>query len=379
MGAHFLQALGFSSMVLLPPYLETLGADRSTIGAVMATAAVGGLVTRPIVGWALDRVGRKPTLTAGTLLLVAGMLLLGGVDRVGPLVIVARLLAGAGVGTLFTGYFTLASDLVPEARRTEGLALFGVSGLVPLVVNPLATRLGVDASGVRWFLPLVGGAILLSLLLLRGVPEVRAHAAQARPSLAEVGAALRRRGLWSVWVADAVFSSLVATFMAFCLVVAGRAGIPQAADLWFAYALGASGVRLLGATLPSRLGPSRVLAAALLCYVGAIALLGASADRATLLASGLLAGVGHGYAFPVLTAQVVTRAPLALRGSAMSMFTGLWDTTKLLAPPALGLAADRWGDGVMLDVAAAAALGGCVVWAALEVGVASLPESQAAG
>ena len=69
-GANFLQALGFSSMILLPLYLDYLGASRALIGSIMSVGAVGGLLARPLVGWALDVLGRKTTLIAGTLVLV---------------------------------------------------------------------------------------------------------------------------------------------------------------------------------------------------------------------------------------------------------------------------------------------------------------------
>lgn len=132
---HFLQGLGWSSMLLLPLYLDHLHASRAEVGAIMAMASVGGLTARPLVAWALDRVGRRPTLLAGTALMSLGMVLLALATDVGPLVYGVRLLFGLGQGAVFTGYFTVAADLVPEARRTEGLALFGLSGLVPLAIT----------------------------------------------------------------------------------------------------------------------------------------------------------------------------------------------------------------------------------------------------
>ncbi len=45
--AHFIQAFGFSSLFLLPLYLDHLGASSSEIGAIMAGAAVGSLAVRP--------------------------------------------------------------------------------------------------------------------------------------------------------------------------------------------------------------------------------------------------------------------------------------------------------------------------------------------
>lgn len=373
--AHFLQALGFSSMILLPRYLDAIGATRAEVGAVMGAAAIGGLATRPIVGWSLDGPGRKPTLFVGTLALTAGMAMLGLVEQVGLVAYVARALAGVGLGALFTGYFTMASDLVPEARRTEGLALFGISGLVPLVVNPIAARAGVDAMAVRWFLPCVSLLVLSSLVLVAGVPEPPHRRPTVRPTLGAIWTALRHRSLWSVWVANVVFSGLVALAMAFALVVAQGRGIANAADLWFAYALGAVIVRVGGGTIPDRVGNTRILAVALGSYVSGVGVLAMADGRALLLLAGFLFGVGHGWAFPILGAQTVTRSPVETRGTALATFTGMWDATTLLAPPILGAVADVWGDVGMLLAACGVSAVGIVAWAALEVTIPSPAEA----
>lgn len=363
---HFLQALGFASMPLLPLYLEHLGASRTEIGAVMATGNLGGLLLRPFVGWALDALGRKPTLVAGTLCVAAGMLLLGLVRSIGPVIYLDRLIFGIGAGTLFTGYFTFASDLIPARRRTEGIALFGVSGLVPLAVNPFTDRLGLAPADLRWFFPLLGLLVLASLLALRPLRE------PARPPSAEpltagaVARALLHRSAWPVWVATTVFAGLVGVFMAFATVTAEARGIAEARSIWLTYALGAVSVRVVGARLPDRLGPSNLVAPAVAAYVGAVLLVAGSESAGGMLAAGALAGLGHGYCFPILTGQVVDRMPERLRGSALAMFTALWELAALALTPAFGAVADVRGDAVMFSLCALFALVGLAIWAPLE-------------
>ena len=113
-GAHLLQALGYSSMLLLPLYMHHLGASRASIGAIMAASSVGGLVLRPLVGWSLDVLGRKPTVIASTLIATLAMGLIFFVTSDDWLIYAIRVLYGIGVGGMFTGYFTLAADLIPE-------------------------------------------------------------------------------------------------------------------------------------------------------------------------------------------------------------------------------------------------------------------------
>ncbi|MDC3379520.1 MFS transporter, partial [Planctomycetota bacterium] len=255
--AHFLQALGFSSMLLLPLYVDWLGADRAEIGLIMASAAIGGLVCRPLVGWGLDAWGRKKTLVVGTLLLVAGM---------GPLIYVSRVLVGVGTGTLFTGYFTFAADLIPDARRTEGLALFGVSGLVPLLINPFVGELNLRPADLPLVYPVLAGLVFVSLLFLWPIAEAKRDGAAQQIQLGAVVRALKARSLWSVWLATAVFASLVAVFMSFVTVTAEQRGLERPAAVWLTYALAAVCVRLFAGRLPDRVGPANLVAPALALY-----------------------------------------------------------------------------------------------------------------
>ncbi len=376
--SHFAQALAYASMLLLPLYVEHLGANRSQIGTIMAAAAVGGLLFRPAAGWALDHVGRRPTLLVGTVVLFVGMSLIAFVDRLGPLVYVARFIIGMGVGTLFTGYFTWAADLVPESRRTEGLALFGVSGLLPLAIGPVVQQFGVATPDLRWLFPIVGAAILVSSLTLFFIHEPERHRAPADDDVS-AAQALTQPGLRPVWLATVVFAGLVSVFFAFATVTAANRGIADSAAVWFTYAAGAIGVRLLGARLPDRIGPTNLVAPALACYGGAYLLAAGAWSVQAFMVAGLLAGLGHGYCFPVLTSQVVTRAPDRLRGGALATFTFTWELSGLVLTPLFGWIADVTDDATMLTTATLFGMVGLSAWAVWEHRVAGLRPQRATG
>ena len=369
--AHLLQALGYSSMLLLPLYLQHLHASRTQIGFIMATAAISSVAVYPLVAYSLDRIGRRPTLMVGTVLLVSGMGLIGLADRIGPLLYVARGLVGIGIGALFSGYFTAAADLIPVERRTEGLALFGLSGLLPLLINPFADRIGITAPDLQWFLPAVGGVISLSLILLWQLPESR-PASEPTPSkpisdgLRATFKVLTAPALWPIWLATVIFGSLVALFMTFATVTAISRGVAHAPMMWLAYAGGAAVVRTVGRRLPDRVGPANLVTPALAVYLGAALLMTQAASLQTLLLAALLAGIGHGYLFPVLSGQLVTRVPSKLRGTAMATFTSLWGLCELTASPAFGRLADSHGDNAMFLAAFLAGTCSLIVWVGLE-------------
>ncbi len=353
-------------MLLLPLYLGHLGASRAQIGSVMAAASVGGLLGRPLVGWGLDVLGRKPVLVAGSLVLSLGMALVALVTSMGPMVYVMRVLVGLGAGTLFAAYFTLASDRIPASRRTEGLALFGISGLLPLLVNPFSDQLGIEPAQLRWFLPAVGALVLTSLLFLPGVPDPATSRTPGAVSVRSVGLALTRLSLMPVWLATIVFAGLVAVFMSFATVAAEAQGVERPATLWLYYTLGAISVRLLGAKLPDRVGPVKVGAAALASYSFGFWLASSATTGSDFAAAALFAGLGHGYAYPVLAGQVITRTPMALRGMAVAAFTGLWEVARLVLAPGFGALADRTSDGFMLQSASLFGAVGVALWLGLE-------------
>jgi len=367
--AHSLHALGHASLLLLPLFLDHLGASRAEIGAMMAAAAVGGLATRPIVGWAIDRLGRRPTLFFGNTVLGLSMAGLFLVDELGPLVYALRVLQGIGLGANFTAFFAFAADTVPASRRTEGLALFGISGLVPLAVNPIVDRAGVEAAGLGAIYPLLGALVVMAVPLVWLVPEpTLPRVTPKRPGAKGAGvlSAVLHRDMHSAWLAALVMGGLFAVFASFSTVAASSRGVAHPADLWFSYAAAAVVVRLFGGRVPDRLGTHNLVVPATATYGVAMILVAAATDSTAFVIAGGLAGIGHGYAFPVLAAQVVTRIPESLRGSGLAMFTALFEVAALLVPPLMGELADARGDRVMFATSSVLTIFAMAAWAFIE-------------
>ncbi len=365
--AHFMQALGWSSMLLLPLYIKHLGSTEAELGTIMAVASVGGLIFRPLVGWSLDYVGRRPTLIVGTVLLTVGMVLIGWVDTLNAEIYFARILIGVGAGTLFTGYFTYVADFIPASRRTEGLALFGVSGLLPVGFNAFVYRLDIPVEQLNDIYPLVSLLVISSIILLFGVPETKSKTEPGEsPKLIDVRQSLTASVLRPTWFATMIFSTLVAVLMTYITVTARARGIESAPDLWAYYATGAVGVRLLGGRLPDKIGPANIVVPALSTYVMAFLLAAGAQTYGKFCMAGFLAGIGHGYCFPVLTSQVVSRVDMQLRGIGLATFTAIWELTSVGMTPIYGLVSDWYGQAVMFSSAAVVATLSCALWVFLE-------------
>lgn len=366
MAGNFLHALGMGSMPLLPLYLQHLGANRAQIGELVAIGAIGSLLLRPAIGWALDSIGRRPTLLIGTLVLSAGLLMMGAIDHLGGALIVSRLLTGIGMGTLLTAYVTAVADVIPPARRTEGMALFGISGLLPLWINPSLELFNPTAADLRWAFAGMGLLVFASLFfVLRSVPPPPRRG--ERPRLPP-GAlkALFAPALMPVWAATICFSSLLSGFTAFAGVTAQGHGIEQPSLLWLTYVGAAVLVRIIAPGLPERIGPRNLLAPSMAGFIFAGLMIAASATTADLLWAGAIGGIAHGYCFPVLSSQAVNRAPEALRGVVLSGFTALWDLAMLFSTALLGYVAQRTDDSTLFATMALAGTVGLALWSFLE-------------
>src|SRR5438552_1933541 len=169
--ANFCFFLTFASFFLLPLHVRALGGTERTIGVVMGTSGLAGLVSVLAVGALLDRFGRRIFLLGGiaTMSAAAGAFLL--VDRIGPAIFALRALQGLAFAAGFNAASTLAAEFAPEGRRAAALGLFGVS---TLATHALAPTLGEQLVRLGGFPAL--GLLALSIALLATVRSASALA-----------------------------------------------------------------------------------------------------------------------------------------------------------------------------------------------------------
>lgn len=363
---HFLQALGWSSMLLLPKYFQQLGENSESIGILMASASLGGLLVRPLIGWALDCYGKRLILTLGSICLAFGMWGLSLQAPTYSTLLAGRILVGIGAGTLFTGYFAFVAVHIPAARRTEGLALFGISGILPMALNALTGEISNDPHFVQQLFPFLTIPILISGALIWRVPEQATTETPIHNPRSFKLRDLFSARLCPVWIATLIFSTQVAAFMAFATLCAPPQESTSSQHIWMYYALGAVSVRIFAAKWPDRLGTHNFVAPSLAAYCVGFLLLVGGASSAEYCAAGLFAGFGHGYCFPVLTSQVIERIEAHATSRGLALFTALWEITSLIATAPLGAFADAYGLRAMCGLVVVFSIGVLCLWVIAE-------------
>ncbi len=130
----------FSFYLLLPvlPFFigEMFQADNIVVGAVISCYTLATLAVRPFSGYMLDTFKRKPLYL---LALAAFTAIFCGYRFATTitLLIVIRILHGLAFGLSSVGGNTLVIDVVPSAKRGEGIGFFGIANNIAMAVGPM--------------------------------------------------------------------------------------------------------------------------------------------------------------------------------------------------------------------------------------------------
>ncbi len=137
MAANFMLFFAFYVLTpLLPLYLsEHFGATKDVIGLVLSGYTITALVSRPFSGYLVDTFPRKTVLMAS---FGAFAIFFAGYLAASSLLLftIVRTLHGAPFGALTVANSTVAIDVLPSSRRTEGIGYYGLSNNLAMAVGP---------------------------------------------------------------------------------------------------------------------------------------------------------------------------------------------------------------------------------------------------
>jgi len=334
---------------VLPRYVHgPLDGGNVAVGIVIGSYAVTGLLLRPFAGRLADRRGRKPTVLIGSAVVAAaGFLYLLPLGI--PGLIAARLLLGAGEGTVFTAGSAWIVDIAPPERRARVIGLYGLAVWSGLSVGPLLGELLLHASGYTAVWLFAGAAPLAGALIALRLPDPFRPAGQAErhPLIAREavrpGAAL------------ALASFGYATVASFVVLHLDARGVGHGATVFGAFATMVVLTRLVGGDLPDRVGPARVAVVAAAGEAVGLATMAFAHSFGMAIGGALIMGAAFSLLYPSLSVIVVGRVPAARRGAALGTFTAFFDAGIGLGAPMAGVVAALAGyQGAFLFSAAIA-------------------------
>ncbi len=320
---------------VLPRFIRgPLDAGNLAVGVVIGSYAITGLLLRPFAGRFADHRGRKPAVLIGSILVALGgfmyLLPLGVPGLVG-----ARLVLGAGEGTVFTAGSAWIVDLAPVARRGRVIGLYGLAVWAGLSVGPLIGELLLQSSGYTLVWIFAGTVPLLGALIASRLPDPF-HAA---PHPEEEHHALIEREAVRPGAALALGSIGYGTMAAFVVLHLESRGVGHGATVFGAFATMVVLTRLAGGDLPDRIGPTRVAIGAAIVEAIGLATIAIAHSLPVAIAGALAMGAAFSLLYPSLSLIVVSRVSDTRRGAALGTFTAFFDAGVGFGAPLAGAAA----------------------------------------
>jgi MFS family permease len=338
---------------ILPDRLEALGAGSVAVGLAVGAPALTGVVFRPLGGRLADDRGPAAILGAGAVIMAAGVVPAFVADA--AVQVVSRLLTGAGEGLMMSAGVLWLLRLGGAGRQGRALGHIGLANYGGLALGPLladALRGSQDAGRVTLAaiaLPLLGAALTKGI----SAPIHDGHERRAAPGLARA-VARPGAGLLLVNVGYVALLSFGTSAAREHRVAAASLVVPV-------FALTVIAVRVLGGSVPDRVGPQRTLLVTGPLAAAGLAGVAAAHGTALVLAAVAVLAAGQALAVPALGLLALAHVPAARHGAAAGLFFACFDAGVGLGGPLSGALARLGGPpgalaGAAIAVACAAPL-----------------------
>lgn len=184
--ATFMEVLDTSVAAVALPYMAgSLSATNDESTWVLTSYLVSNAVMLPATGWLATRFGRKRLLVTCIAIFTVSSFACGAAVSL-PMLVIARILQGAGGGALQPVAQAILLESFPPARRGVAMAVYGLGVVVAPILGPTLGGWITDNYSWRWiFFINIPIGVLASVMILSFV-EDPAYIREARPGRLDV-------------------------------------------------------------------------------------------------------------------------------------------------------------------------------------------------
>ncbi|MEH7109384.1 MFS transporter [Bacillus sp. JJ1764] len=320
--ANFFIFLGFQmTLPTIPLFVEDLGGNDQLIGFVVGIFTFSSLLLRPFAGHALETKGRGIVYLTGLAIFVLSVGSFGFLASI-ALLFAMRVVQGAGWGLSTTASGTIATDLIPPARRGEGMGFYGLSGNVAMAIGPSLGLLLSDTLTFKLFFIICS---VLGLIALSLSSKIKYKRVEKKPD--------KTKAIFDLYEKSAVRPSMlmffitvtfggIASFLPLYTAEKHIAGI----QLYFLiYALSLMATRAFAGQLYDRKGHQAIFIPGTLLVLVAMVLLAWLPNSIVLYGAACLYGLGFGIVQPGLQAWSIEKTSPHRRGMANATFFSFFD------------------------------------------------------
>jgi len=344
---------------ILPQYARTFGVNITMVGLLITVFGIARMaVDIPAGRWA-ERIGRRPILVAGPVVLAVGSAACGLAGSYWQLLLF-RMIQGAGSAMYTTAAMIMLADISTAANRGRVMSLYLGSILVGAGLGPVLGGFVGQYFGLRTpFFIFAFFCVLAAIWAYLRLPETRpvarpqpALAAEGKPNsppAAAVGIKPLLRNL------NFILISLITMGIFFMRVGAQNQILPLLASDRLGLKEGMIGMALtvvagmqlitifVGGRLSDRFGRKAVITPGCLIAAGSLVMLAETHSPQFLFLSCVVMGMGIGISGPTPAAYVADIIPRENYSNGMGLYRTISDLGFVIGPVLLGWLADMKG------------------------------------
>ncbi len=319
----------FASFHFLLPtitvYAASLGATGAQIGLIGGIFGYSAIFIRLFTDTGVRAFGKKKCLYAGLLLCVAsvlGYMLFPSADAI----IFARVIHGLGFGLSTTFAAAIAADVIPAARRGEGIGYFGMGSTVAMALAP-AFGLYLLAESPIW---LFTASIAVSLLAL-----IMAYACKTKETVTELPptpplhSSIRNRfcerGTAGPSLLTILFGAGYGSVNTFIAMLAAEKSVENAGLFFVIGTLFVVISRPFGGRLLDKYGAFAVVLPGAVSYLLALGIMVLADSLTGLLIASVFYGLGAGALLPALLTWMLNMVSTDRHSAASATFYNMLD------------------------------------------------------
>lgn len=339
----FLFLIYFALMTMLPIYVvEDLQRTETEAGLAVAVFLISAVLFRPFSGKLLQDYGRRKMLILCMLFFLISTLLYMWADNYYWL-LALRFFHGIWFSIASTATGAIAADMVPAARRGEGLGYFVMSNNIAVVVGPFISLTLVQFTSFDWLFFTYGVLMFIgaAYVIFINIPASKHPLQQARKLSFDD---LFERNAIPIAIVGSLIAFAYSSVLSFISVYAKELNLLEAAGYFFAVL---AAFMLISRPFVGRLfdvkGAKIVVFPTMIIFLIGLMTLSFTQSAFLLLLGAALVGIGYGSLVPCLQTLAIQSAERHRSGHATATFFTFFDSGIGVGSFVLGWIASLFG------------------------------------
>ncbi|PWI26505.1 MFS transporter [Kurthia sibirica] len=347
---------------VLPLYATgELHRNSSDAGLLLTVFLLSAIVTRPFTGKVLDIIGKRKMLIISILLYLATTVLYIFIKPF-LLLLLLRFIQGIAFSILTTANNSIAADIVPPARRGQGLGYFSMSQNLAIVLGPFVALLIVQYVTFDLLFIVMSAVVLLGAICALSI-KLPANKHVEKPKLTFTWSDLVERKVLPVALLGGFVAFSYSGVLSYLTIYAQEKDLLAYASLFYVVFAAAM---LLSRPFTGKIydtkGPKYIIVPGFFIFIIGLIIMGLMTNMSSFLLAGLLIGLGYGALVPSFQAMSVQSTDVHRSGYATATFFTIFDIGIAGGSAILGAISVHYGFAQIYYVSAVVLVIGAMIY-----------------